>query len=139
MTIPHPPPRDAYYEGLPIYRLAVDVAVRIDAAVRGFSRYHKYGVGSELRRLSTEAAVLVARANQRQHRAAAQEALCDCADRLKVQLNLAKEYKAFASFAAYAATAAPVVDLARQAYAWRRHSMGLSGPERTEPDRRARS
>jgi len=64
MTMPQPPQRDAYYEGLPIYRLAVDVAVRIDAAVRGFSRYHKYGVGSELRRLSTEAAVLVARARE---------------------------------------------------------------------------
>jgi hypothetical protein len=58
------PPRDSYYEGLPIYRLAVDVAVQVDVAVRGFSRYYKYGIGTELRRLTTDIVVLVARAKE---------------------------------------------------------------------------
>jgi hypothetical protein len=108
-------------------------------AVRGFSRYYKYGIGTELRRLTTDIVVLVARANQRQYRARAQEDLCACAEQLKVQVNLAKEFKAFASFAAWAAVAVPVVDLARQAQAWRRHSMGLSGPERVSSSQQAGS
>ncbi len=43
--------RDAsYHQGLPIHKAAMDLAVAMDAAVREFSRHHKYGVGVELRR-----------------------------------------------------------------------------------------
>jgi len=39
----------AYYEHLPIYRKAMEVAVYFENTVRHFSRYHKYTLGSELR------------------------------------------------------------------------------------------
>ncbi len=64
----------AYYEGLPIYKAAMDLVVAMDAAVRGFSRHHKYGIGLELRQASLRVVQLIARANQREFRVAAQVA-----------------------------------------------------------------
>jgi hypothetical protein len=39
----------SYYEALPIYRAAMDIAVRVDAVVQGFPRRHKYTLGARLR------------------------------------------------------------------------------------------
>ena len=39
----------ARYEHLPIYKAALDVAVGFENLLVGFSRYHKYTLGSELR------------------------------------------------------------------------------------------
>lgn len=39
----------ARYEHLPIYKAALDVAVGFEKLVVGFSRYHQYTLGSELR------------------------------------------------------------------------------------------
>ena len=39
----------AHYDHLPIYRDAMRLAVHIENTVRGFARYHKYTLGSELR------------------------------------------------------------------------------------------
>jgi len=36
------------YEHLPIYKQAMDIAVHFEKLVAGFSRYHKYTLGSEL-------------------------------------------------------------------------------------------
>ena len=41
----------AQYEHLPIYKQALDLAVYLEKAVSGFSRYHKYSVGAYLRRI----------------------------------------------------------------------------------------
>ena len=38
----------ARYEHLPIYKQAMDVAVHFEKLVAGFSRYHKYTLGTEL-------------------------------------------------------------------------------------------
>ena len=38
-----------YYEALPIYKAATDLAVLLVRVVRGFSRYHKYTLGSRMR------------------------------------------------------------------------------------------
>ena len=39
----------ARYEHLPIYKAALDAAVHFEKVVAGFSRYHKYTLGTELR------------------------------------------------------------------------------------------
>jgi hypothetical protein len=39
----------AHYEHLPIYREAMRLAVHLENVVRGFARYHKYTLGSEMR------------------------------------------------------------------------------------------
>jgi hypothetical protein len=43
----------ARYEHLPIYKAALDAAVHFEKVVAGFSRYHKYTLGSELRNAGT--------------------------------------------------------------------------------------
>ena len=39
----------ARYEHLPIYKAALDMTVHFEKLVAGFSRYHKYTLGTELR------------------------------------------------------------------------------------------
>jgi hypothetical protein len=42
----------SYYEALPIYKVAMDVAVRVDAVVQRFAKGHKYTLGGRLPRLA---------------------------------------------------------------------------------------
>ena len=42
----------ARYEHLPIYKQALDAAVHFEKVVAGFSRYHKYTLGTEIRNQS---------------------------------------------------------------------------------------
>lgn len=44
----------ARYEYLPIYKQAMDVATHFEKVAAGFSRYHKYSLGTELRQASRE-------------------------------------------------------------------------------------
>ncbi len=44
----------AQYEHPPIYKKAMDVAVYFEKIVKNFSRYNKYTLGSELRKLSRD-------------------------------------------------------------------------------------
>ncbi len=53
----------ARYEHLPIYEQAMDVAVHFEKVVAGFSRYHKYTLGTELRNKSREIVTQIIRAN----------------------------------------------------------------------------
>ena len=124
-------PAQSYYAGLKIYKTAMDLAVDMDTSVRQFARYHKYGIGGELRDLSRQAVVLVAAANQRDNRIAGLNQLCAVAEKLKILVDLAKEIQAFPGFTVYAKLATQVVDLVRQAEAWRRHSsVSKEGPDR---------
>ena len=45
----------ARYEHLPIYRDALNLAVHFEKMVAGFSRYHKYTLGTEMRNASRQA------------------------------------------------------------------------------------
>jgi hypothetical protein len=49
----------ARYEHLPIYRDALPLAVHFEKIVMGFSRYHKYTLGSELRNASRKVVTLI--------------------------------------------------------------------------------
>ena len=42
----------ARYEHLPIYKAALDMTVHFERLVAGFSRYHKFTLGTELREAS---------------------------------------------------------------------------------------
>ncbi len=53
----------ARYEHLPIYRNALALAVHFEQIVAGFSRYHKYALGTELRNASCKTVTLIIQTN----------------------------------------------------------------------------
>ena len=55
----------ARYEHLPIYKAALDLAVHFEQVVAGFSRYHKYTLGTELREGSRGVLMQVREGQQR--------------------------------------------------------------------------
>ena len=55
----------AQTEHLPIYKRAYDLCLYLEQSVRSFSRYQKYGLGSDLRDGARRALRLIVRANAR--------------------------------------------------------------------------
>lgn len=108
----------ARYEHLPIYKKAIDLAVYIENVVRGFSRYHKYTIGADLRNLSREAIRLIISANSREEKLNTLRSLRDTIEQLKVTIRICKEVKAFRSFNSFQQAAEWVVDLGRQSEGW---------------------
>jgi hypothetical protein len=85
----------AQYEHLPIYKSALDLAVYLEKAVSGFSRYHKYSLGADLRRLARRNITLIVQANSEQERLATLVLLRSSLEELMVCLRIAKELQVF--------------------------------------------
>jgi hypothetical protein len=111
----------ARYEHLPIYKAALDVVVHIENLVAGFSRYHKYSLGTELRERSRAVLMQVLKANNAEGAAARGQELKilrDLIDTLLLAMRIAKEVKAFKSFTAYVYVVKQVGSVARQNEGW---------------------
>ena len=108
----------ARYEHLPIYKKAMDLAVYIENVVRGFSRYHKYTIGADLRNLSREAVRLIISANSKEEKLNTLKSLRDTIEQLKVTIRICKEVKAFRSFNSFQNAAEAAVQLSRQSEGW---------------------
>ena len=122
----------ARYEHLPIYKAALDLTVHLEQVVAGFSRYHKYTLGTELREGSRAVLQQVVRANN--SRVAADRAsrlldLRDKIDTLLLSMRVGKEVKAFKSFAGYLHAVEQVGVVARQNEGWLKQVQG--GARRT--------
>ncbi|WP_437568368.1 four helix bundle protein [Sorangium sp. So ce542] len=123
----------SYYEGLPIYKSATDVVVSLDKVVRGFSRYHKYTLGSRMREAAIDVVMLVARANRREDRARLVPKLCHRVEELRLLINLGREVEAFSSFQQFAQVMEQVMGVTRQAEGWRKSMARSVGPEPKQP------
>lgn len=88
----------SYYEGLPIFKSAMQLNASLDSVVRGFAWFHKYQLGTELRQAALEIVKLVTKANRRTERAAALVRPCDHLEELKLLVNVGREVNAFKSF-----------------------------------------
>jgi hypothetical protein len=110
----------ARYEHLPIYKQAMDVAVHFERVVAGFSRYHKYTLGTELRNTSREIVGLIIQANSARDKQADLLRLRERLEALLVLMRLAKEVRAFKSFAAYVHVVEMVGSVSRQNEGWLR-------------------
>ncbi len=119
----------ARYEHLPIYKKALDVAVYFEQTVAGFSRYHKYTLGSEMRTKSREIVQRIIRANASRERQADLLALRAALEELLLLLRIGKEVKAFQSFRSYQHAAEAVVSVSRQNEGWLRSCGAARGPE----------
>lgn len=109
----------AYYENLPIYKEAYDTALYFENIVKGFSRYDKYTLGSELRNLSREVLKLIVKANASQSKRKAHLIeLRENLEILKTVIRLCKDVKAFNNFNSYEFAATKVVSMAKQNEGW---------------------
>ena len=111
----------ARYEHLPIYTAALDLTVHFEKVVAGFSRYHKYTLGTELREGSRGVLQQVLRANNaatREQRVAELLVLRDRIEAVLLAMRVAKEVKAFKSFAGYLHAVEQVGSVARQNEGW---------------------
>ncbi|MBK7001888.1 MAG: four helix bundle protein [Rhodoferax sp.] len=105
------------YRQLPLWRDATQLAREIENAVRQFPRYHKYVLGSDLRRQAMNVCRRVARAAQCDDTATRTrqiEQLVWQVEDLKMTLQLAKEVEAFASFAQFQRLVELIVALGKQ-------------------------
>lgn len=96
------------------------MTLHFETVVRGFSRYNKYTIGTDLRNYSRAILVLVARANTEKYRRVSLEEALDKIEGLKILLHLCMESKAFRSFDACEFAIKTVVDVARQCEGWLR-------------------
>ena len=108
----------AQYEHLPIYKKAFDMTIYIENTVRGFSRYHKYTLGTDLRDISRSVVRLVVRANSERERLATLVQLRDTIEELKVTVRVCKEVKAFKNFNTFKYMMEEVISLGRQCEGW---------------------
>ena len=117
----------ARHEHLPIYKAALDMTVHFEKLVAGFSRYHKYTLGTELREGSRAALQQVLRANNAQDKTERSTELLVLRDRIEALLlamRVAKEVKAFKSFAGYLHAVEQVGSVARQNEGWFKQTQG---------------
>jgi hypothetical protein len=109
------------YESLQIYKAALDLAVYFETVVKGFDRYNKYTIGTDLRNLSRRILILVARANTV---AARKETLVEALSKieeLKITIRLCKEIGAFKSPKSFEFATKKTTDVARQCEGWRQN------------------
>jgi len=118
----------SHYERLPIYKTAMDLMVKLDSIVHGFSRYHKYSIGMKLRDESLLLVNLIMQANVKETRAQKTSELCQHVEQMKFLCNAAKEVQAWKSFKQFIQVMEQVVSIARQAEGWRR-SLSFKRPE----------
>ena len=119
---------------LPIWRDAKRLLLEIEIAVRGFPRYHKYTLGTEMRTQAMRVCQLLSRAiaARGQRRIDAVRRLLEALDDLKIAIQLARELKAFSSFSVFQRVVEWAVRTGKQGGAWlRRLTSGKAGPEPT--------
>lgn len=123
-----------YLQHLPLWRDANALLLAIEQAVRHFPRYHKYTLGTDLRRQALGICRLVVRAYHDKPRQAQQvQRLILAIDDLKVLVQLGKELRAFQRFDEFETIARLAVSVGRQSGGWRRRLLtgtpGLAGAD----------
>ncbi|MBI5047638.1 MAG: four helix bundle protein [Deltaproteobacteria bacterium] len=114
----------AQYEHLPIYKKAFDMTIYIENIVKGFSRYHKYTLGTDLRNLSREVVRLIIKANSERDRLSTLQSLRDTIEGLKITVRICKEVKALKNFNSFNHLISEVISLGRQSEGWLKSMRG---------------
>ena len=119
---------------LPIWRDANRLLLDIEQAVRGFPRYHKYTIGSELRTTALRLCQTIHRAHsRRQSRLKLVQQVSERVDDVKLQIQLARELRAFQNFAQFQWVAELAVSLGRQAGGWLKQTRAEAARRRRAP------
>ena len=106
------------HENLTIYKKALDLAVYFENIVGNFSKYHKYTVGSDLRNISKEILLLIAKANASKDKTSLLLKLREKIEEMKILINICKELKAFRSLRSFEYAIKGAVNIAKQNEGW---------------------
>lgn len=128
----------AQAEHLPIYKSSYDLCLYLEQLVRGFSRYHKYALGADLRDGARRVLKLIVRANARRDTVPLVLEIREELEELKVLLRLCHDVKAFPNFNAFEHALTQVVEIAKQNEGWlKSQRQGHGQNRRAMPDRLA--
>ena len=108
----------ARYDYLPIYKKSFDLCIHFEKLVKGFSRYDKYVLGTDLRNKSRQVACQIMRVNSLQVKKEGLQELVALVEELKLVVRLCKEVGVFKRFSSYEYSFNLVIDLAKQSQAW---------------------
>ncbi len=108
----------ARYEHLPVFKKAMELTVYLEQVVRNFSRYHKYGIGAELRQQARQIIGLIIKANSCGDKTPTLRELATACEQMKMLVVLTKELKAFQSFKSFQHAANLATSLCRQSEGW---------------------
>jgi len=108
----------AQSDHLPIYKSSYDLCLYLEQVVRGFSRYHKYSLGADLRDGARRVLKLIVRANARRDKAPVLLEVREEVEQLKVVLRLCQDVKAFPNLNAFEHAITQVVEIAKQNEGW---------------------
>src|SRR6185369_11549418 len=124
----------------PIVKLAERLLVDIEQAVRRFARYHKYSIGTDLRKRAMQIAQFAHRAwRDGAHRQEWTRKLVWAVDDLKLNLQIGSRIRAFASFAQFEALVRTAAELGCQVGGWfkQQHAKGQNAGAGRAPQQRA--
>jgi len=107
-----------YYENLPVYKKALDLAVYFESIVRHFDRHHKYCIGADLCNLSRKILIYVARANNKVERQVKLKIAISLLEELKITIHLCKEIGAFHSAKSFEFATRKTIEVAKQCEGW---------------------
>ena len=110
----------ARYEHLPIFQRGYELTLQMEELVRNFSRYHKYGLGQELRDRARGILLCIVRTNDQWDKIPGLDELRVRLAEMQILVRLAKDTQALPSFRAYERASALIADLSRQMEGWRR-------------------
>lgn len=113
------------FELPPIVKLAERIMLDIEQIVRQFPRYHKYTIGTRLRKHAMKVTSLCHRVwRDKSQQIDWVNKLVFTVDDFKISLQLAKQVHAFKSFAQFESLARLVSDLGRQCGGLKKHQQG---------------
>jgi len=108
----------AHTEHLPLYKAAYDLCLYFEQIVRNFSRYHKFGIGADLRDGARRVLRLIVRANGRRDKVPVLLEIREVTEELKVLLRLGHDSQALQSFKSFEHAIGLVTDIAKQNEGW---------------------
>jgi hypothetical protein len=122
----------------PVVKVAEQLRREIELAVRRFARYHKYTTGTDLRVAAKKVVALTHRAWR--DRARQREWLAElvwAVDEIKLELQLGREVKAFASGRQFVMLVRIAADLGKQVGGWNKqqHPKGQNRASVAAPER----
>ena len=108
---------------LPIFKSALELCVYVETIVKNQDKYHKYGIGSELREATRAMFYLVSKIHRsKERRVELLQVLVDKGEETKSIVYLSKELKAFKSFKQFEHSSKLTIEVCRQAEGWLKSS-----------------